>query len=120
MTNTQTVPILISLVAAFLGAFAQYFYKIGAMKLDFSNIFKNYYIFGGVTCFSIVLILFIVAFRLGGKMFVIYPVYATTYIWSGLIAYYLSGENINGWQILGVGFIILGVISISFSDTLKI
>lgn len=116
MVNSQLIPICLSLVAALFGAFAQYFYKMGALRLDFSNLFKNYYLFAGVICFSLVLILFIIAFRMGGRMFVIYPIYATTYIWSGLIAYYLASETFNIYQISGVILIILGVICISFSS----
>ncbi|HLE11199.1 MAG: hypothetical protein A2504_12485 [Bdellovibrionales bacterium RIFOXYD12_FULL_39_22] len=105
--------IFLSLVAAAIGALAQYFYKLGAARVLEIPIYKNVYIFLGLISFSAVLVLFIVAFRLGGKMFVIYPVYATTYIWSGLLAYFVAKEPINHWQIIGVICIMLGVSIIS-------
>ena len=114
MKSSQTLPIIISLVAAFLGAWAQYFYKIGATKLDLKNILNNHNIFLGMINFTLVLGLFIWAFRIGGKMYVVYPVYATTYIWGGLIAFYLLKETIGPWSLAGALFIILGVILISF------
>ena len=120
LKNSQTLPILISLAAAFLGAWAQYFYKIGASNLDFKNIFKNHHIFLGMLSFTLVLVLFLWAFRIGGKMYVVYPVYATTYIWGGLIAHFLLKESIGSYQLIGVGLIILGIIFIStehFSKT---
>ena len=117
MKNSQTIPIFLSLLAAILGAWAQYFYKIGAGKFSTVSLLKNYHLYAGVVSFTWVLILFLVAFRLGGKMFVIYPVYATTYIWSGLIAYYLVKEPINSWQIGGTALIILGVSFISLGHT---
>ncbi len=112
-TTSQLLPICLSLTAAFLGAWAQYFYKIAALKLYEIPIYKNLHLIAGLLSFTIVLILFIYAFRIGGKMFVIYPIYATTYIWGGFIAYYLIKEPIGVWQIVGTSLIILGVISIS-------
>jgi hypothetical protein len=112
--ESQLYPIILSLIAAILGALAQYFYKIGALKLTEIPLYKNFYLLGGMISFFWVLLLFIFAFRLGGRMFVIYPVYATTYIWGGLIAYYWAQEPINSWQIAGVGLIMSGVSLISF------
>lgn len=114
--NSQLYPILLSLIAAIFGAGAQYFYKIGATNFSLLTVYKNIPIILGVILFSLVLFIFIFAFKLGGKMFVIYPVYATTYIWSGLIAYYILGENINIYQIIGVGLIITGVVFVSLSQ----
>ena len=117
MQVSQTTPILLSLCAAFLGAWAQYFYKIAAVKFSIESFFRNYHLFAGVISFTLVLILFMLAFRMGGKMFVIYPVYASTYVWSGLIAYYITNEPINLAQISGTALIILGVSIISFGHT---
>jgi len=112
--TTQLYPVLLSLTAAVLGAVAQYFYKVGALKLTEIPFYKNYHLIGGMISFFWVLVLFIFAFRMGGRMFVVYPVYATTYIWGGLIAYYWAQEPINSWQLVGVGLIMGGVSLISF------
>ncbi|MEE3078287.1 MAG: hypothetical protein VX341_03040 [Bdellovibrionota bacterium] len=119
MKSSQTLPIIISLVAAFLGAWAQYFYKLGATRLDLKNYLNNHNIFLGMISFTLVLILFIWAFRIGGKMYVVYPVYATTYIWGGLIAFYLLKESFGPWSITGALLIILGVMLISFEHLSK-
>jgi hypothetical protein len=115
-TASQLYPILLSLVAALLGALAQYFFKTGSLQLTQVPIYKNYYLFGGLISFFWVLVLFIFAFRMGGRMFVVYPVYATTYIWGGLIAYYWAQEPINSWQLGGVALIIAGVSLISIQN----
>ena len=111
---SQTKPILLSLIAAVLGAVAQYCYKVGATKIDELGFLKNYYILIGLVSFTLVLVLFIFSFRMGGRMFVVYPVYATTYIWGGLISYYALKEPINSWQLIGVALIMVGVSFISF------
>jgi len=108
-TGSQTLPIILSLAAAFTGAFANWFYKTGANKMDELVWYKNWYIAAGLVFFTSVLVLFIIAFRMGGRLFVVYPVYATTYIWVGLIGVYLDKEPWSIWQIAGTGFIILGV-----------
>jgi len=105
----QTLPIIYSLIAAVLGAGAQYFYKVGAKNIFEISLFKNWAIWMGLISFTLVLVLFIAAFRNGGRLFVIYPVYATTYIWGGLIAYHIEKESISNWQYVGVALIMLGV-----------
>lgn len=119
MKTGQLYPILLSLVAAFFGAWAQFFYKNAAAKLFSVHIIKNYHLYFGLISFFVVLVLFMTAFRLGGRMLVIYPVYATTYIWNGIIASTLGKEQFNFWQILGTTFIILGVSVISLNDQLS-
>ena len=52
-------------------------------------------------------------------MYVVYPVYATTYIWGGLIAFYLLKESFGSWSITGALLIILGVMLISFEHLSK-
>lgn len=108
-TDSQIVPIVLSLTAAFNGAFANWFYKTGANKMDELVWYKNWFIPAGVVSFISVLVLFIFAFKVGGRLFVVYPVYATTYIWVGLLGVYLDKEPWTMWQVTGVGLIILGV-----------
>ena len=115
MDKAQQTPIFLALIAAFLGAWAQYFYKNAAMKFSQVPIYQNVELFLGLISFTLVLVLFIFAFQLGGKMFVVYPVYATTYIWGGLISHYILKESISMYQVLGAAFIILGVGFVSLS-----
>ncbi len=117
MNKSQFIPIILSLAAAFAGAFAQYFYKLGSANILEIPIWKNYHIFAGIITFTLVLVLFIIAFRLGGKMFVIYPVYATTYIWGAILAKYGAKETITSYQIFGVIMIMIGVSAISLGHS---
>ena len=104
-------PILLFLVAAFLGALGQYLYKTGAVTAsnNFLSWLTNYRIILGALCYIIIMVLFIYAFRLGGALTVLYPIYATTFIWAMLIGVFLLGEQINLYKMLGVGLIIIGV-----------
>lgn len=109
MATGQSVPILLSLLAALSGAVAQYFYKHAALSIKEVPIYRNLQLFAGLFFFTLVLVLFIIAFRKGGRLFVIYPVYATTYIWVGLIGVWLDREPWSWIQVAGVLTIMLGV-----------
>jgi len=111
--SSQTIPIVLGLIAAVAGAFANWFYKAGAEQFGELAWYKNWYIVEGLFSFTAVLILFLWAFKLGGRLFIVYPVYATTYIWAGLIGIYIDKEPWSIWQLIGVGLIIVGVSVVS-------
>jgi|SRR6185312_408147 len=106
---SQKMPIFLYLFSGILGAIGQYLYQLGAKKLSVIPLYKNFYLFGGMASFMLVMVLFVVAFRLGGKLSVVYPFYATTFIWGALIASLLGKETISSLQWIGIAVIILGV-----------
>ena len=106
--KSQLVPILFYLIAGVSGAVGQYLYKVGADRLATVPLWKNWHIGAGVLAFCLVMVLFIAAFRLGGRLSVIYPMYATTFIWGALIGVQVVGEPWSWTQVLGIGVIVLG------------
>ncbi len=111
---SQVLPIFLILIAAIAGAAAQYFFKLGSLKLFEIMLWKNTYLIAGLICFWIVLVLIMFSFRMGGKMMVVYPCYGTTYIWGLLITHYLDKEIINPVQVAGIFVIILGIGLVSY------
>ncbi|HAR41675.1 MAG TPA: hypothetical protein DCS07_03455 [Bdellovibrionales bacterium] len=111
---SQTWPIILNLIAAAIGALGQYLYKLGSARLGAVAILKNWPIFVGAALFCVVMVLFVIGFRLGGKLSVCYPAYATTFIWGMLLASWLDGEKINTFQVSGVLAICFGVALIAF------
>ncbi|MEK7483386.1 MAG: hypothetical protein AABZ60_03535 [Planctomycetota bacterium] len=105
----QIVPILLNLVAGLFGALGQYLYKIGSQKLGQVPLYKNGYLFFGMLMFCLVMILFVSSFKLGGKLSVVYPVYATTFIWGLAIAVFWVKESYSWIQIVGTLTICFGV-----------
>lgn len=99
----QKYPILLNLVAALFGAFGQYFYKTGAQKSDLVQISI------GVLLFIGVMGLFVVAYKLGGKISIVYPFYATIFVWGAWIGRYLEKEPWSNWNYLGLGLILAGL-----------
>jgi len=107
--NSQFVPILLNIFAAFVSAFGQYLYKIGSAKLGVEPIYKNYHIFSGIVLFTVVMVLFLTAFKLGGRLSVTYPIYASTFLWGTLIGVYFDKEPWSYGQALGVFLILVGI-----------
>ncbi len=109
MSNQQMIPIFLNLLAAIFGAIGQYSYKLGAQKLKSVPLYQNWEIFLGMILFCAVMVLFIVAFRLGGKISVTYPVYSLTFVLGSVIGIVHGKEAWSGMQVMGIGLVVLGI-----------
>lgn len=112
---TPVISIVSYVVAAFLGALGQYLYKEGAAQVQLSNLaslFSNARIILGILCYIGVMFLFVVGLKKGGQLTVLYPIYATTFIWAALIGFFVLGESFTLFKILGIALIIVGVVFI--------
>ena len=109
--STPTMSVTCFVLAAFLGAIGQYLYKSGADITDASwqSYLLNLRLLGGVVCYIAVMVLFVVAFKLGGSLTVLYPIYASTFIWAALIAWRAYGTPISAVNVLGMGLLIAGM-----------
>ena len=56
-----------------------------------------------------VMVLFVAAFRKGGSLAVLYPIYATTFIWAAVLALLVYGTPIKAANVLGMAFLILSM-----------
>ncbi|MCA9296845.1 MAG: hypothetical protein KC983_10010, partial [Phycisphaerales bacterium] len=73
----------------------------------------NVRILGGVACYIAVMVMFVAAFKKGGALTVLYPIYASTFIWAALIAYCahdipIRPVNVAGMLVLVLGMYLLG------------
>jgi hypothetical protein len=102
----QTSPAAVAMfaLAAFFGALGQLLYKSGADRATggISSYLLNARLLGGVICYVTVMILFVAAFRKGGALTVLYPVYVTTFIWAAVMAWYAYGTPIRPVQVAGM------------------
>lgn len=100
------------LVASFLGAGGQFLYKAGAERATGSWVtyVVNGRILGGVACYVGVMVLFVAAFKRGGSLTVLYPVYATTFIWAALISRWTYGTAIRPVHVAGMALLIGGML----------
>ncbi len=56
------------------------------------------------------MVFFTYAFRLGGTVRVLYPIYATMFIWAAIIAWLLHGDPIRPVHVLGMGLLLTGIV----------
>src|SRR5205085_12329495 len=80
--RTSPLAIVFFVIAAFLGALGQFYYKSGAEKAGntLASYVFNARLLGGVICYIAVMVLFVAAFKRGGALTVLYPIYASTFI----------------------------------------
>lgn len=114
---------IIALISILLGSIAQYFLKIGISSISMDNkkiimilieIITNLPFIGGILCYGLSMIFWLhVLSKL--ELSKAYPLVSLGYIFTLLLGYFLLHENINNYKILGVIFIIIGVILIAKS-----
>ncbi|QDT08908.1 hypothetical protein [Planctomycetes bacterium K23_9] len=113
--NTPVASILLFILASVFGAVGQFLYKSGTDPASGSLIsyVMNARILGGVVCYIAVMILFVAAFKRGGELSVLYPIYASTFVWAsliGLLAYGtpISLVDVGGMVRLFAGMFLMG------------
>jgi len=121
--NMQTKPraILFVLLCTIATAFGQIFLKIGSgtnfssaidvlLSLDLFNplVKPIYALFLGLCLYGIGASLLILALRYG-ELSVIYPIFATNYVWVTLLSSYYFGEQIHLFKIIGIFAIVSGI-----------
>jgi len=105
--GSQKIPILLNCLAALLGAGGQYYYKKGSTLL--SERIINFPIIIGIGLFCLVMALFVIAYKLGGKISVVYPFYATTFIWGTLIGIIFEKEPVKMGHFVGLSLLMIGL-----------
>lgn len=117
--GTPIVSILCFLIAAFFGALGQFLYKSGADLSDgtIAGYLVNPRLLLGVMCYILVMALFVAGFRFGGRMTVLYPVYATTFVWAALIANRVYGTPVTAVNMAGIILLIAAIWLIAQGDS---
>ena len=109
--HTPVSSVLMFLAAAVLGALGSFLYKSGADQVDGSlaGFLINARLLGGVCCYIGVMVLFVAAFRNGGALSVLYPTYASTFIFAALLSKWAYGTPIRPVHALGMVFLVAGM-----------
>lgn len=111
MLNTPLLSILCVVAASVLGAVGQYIFKTGADRAGSSvvSFLLSPWIIGGMACYVTVMMLFSYAFRRGGTVTVLYPIYASTFIWAAVIGLLVYGQPIRPVHMLGMALLVAGI-----------
>jgi len=109
--TTPAISIGLFLVASILGALGQYLYKSGADLAGgslASYAFNPRLLYGSI-CYLTVMVLFVGAFKKGGSLTILYPTYATTFIWAAVIAFFAYGTPIKIVNVAGMAILVFGM-----------
>ena len=108
--NTKSSAILMILFSTLLTSTAQLFLKLSVktLKFDALSILTNYHLIMGFLFYSIAGILTIIALR-QGEVTILYPIFATSYVWVSLSSHFILGEEITTFRWFGIILIVFGV-----------
>lgn len=111
MSKTPLLALVLVLVAALFGATGQFIFQHAARISKGSAIFVifNPWAIAGISCYFAVMMLFTNAFRLGGTVRVLYPLYASTFIWAAIFAAKFTNQPIRPINVLGMLLLVGGI-----------
>lgn len=115
--KTKPEALFLVVLCTLCTSFAVILNKIGATKLEMTlqgTIF-NIWLLSGLFLLGIAAVLLMMSLK-GGDVSVIYPVVATSYIWATLLSSIFFGEEINLFKILGIFFIVVGIVTINLGQ----
>jgi multidrug transporter EmrE-like cation transporter len=111
MFKTSLGPILWVAAAALLGAVGQFLFKHATQtRSGFLSIMTSPHVALGMACYLTVMGLFVHAFRRGGSVSVLYPIYASTFIWAAVIASFFYQQPIRPVHVVGMVFLVGGML----------
>lgn len=115
----QLVLMAAMVVAAAFGATGQIMLNKGSQILKISpiGILSNPYLYAFAFFYGMGVIINLGAYKLGGRVSIIYPVISLSYIFASFLAWKFLGETINGWTWLGTVIIVAGVGLIGYGAT---
>jgi len=109
--KTPVSAIACVLAASLLGATGQFLYKAGTDRHSGGLVgyVANARLLGGMLCYLMVMVLFITAFKQGGAVSVLYPVYASTFIFASVGAWFFYKEPLTLLNMSGMCLMVGGM-----------
>ena len=97
---------------------SQIFYKMGANRLSLASWYTNWYIPVGIILCGVSGVLLILALK-KGEVTVLYPIFATAFIWVLVLSKYIFAEPFTSQKWIGVAIVIFGIILIGIGSNRK-
>jgi multidrug transporter EmrE-like cation transporter len=105
------ISIVCVLIASVLGAVGQFLFKTASDRATggLASVLLSPWALAGMACYVTVMGFFTHAFRKGGTVTVLYPIYASTFIWAAVIALLLYGDPIRPVHVAGMILLVAGM-----------
>jgi drug/metabolite transporter (DMT)-like permease len=102
--------LLLTALAAFIGSIGQLEFKQGAnnLQFDIKLLLTNYHLIAGVAVYALSTVFYVYALN-KGNLSILYPIIATSYIWTLIFSKIFLKEPVGLTSWAGVFFILLGV-----------
>jgi len=119
--GTSILAILYVLAASVLGAGGQYLFKAGVDRggAGWLSFLTSPWPWAGMACYVAVMGLFTSAFRAGGSVTVLYPIYATTFIWAAIMGAAFYGQPIRAVHVAGMLLLVAGMALMGVGNAAK-
>jgi uncharacterized membrane protein len=106
---------LLAALSAFIGSIGQLEFKRGSATFEFNLVAlaTNFHLVAGALLYVFSTVIYVYVLK-GGRLSVIYPIIATSYIWTTLFARIFLNEPVNIVTWLGIALILLGVTLITY------
>jgi uncharacterized membrane protein len=108
--ETSPWAIITAFVCALMASVGQLLFKSGSASLEFNilSLLTNLRIMSGMVLYGLSAVLFVFALK-HGRLSVLYPVIATSYIWVVIISAKYFKEPITISKFIGISLILFGV-----------
>jgi multidrug transporter EmrE-like cation transporter len=118
MNQTPIIALVCVLAASLLGAAGQFLFKLAANRGGSAafGFLATPWAFIGLACYVSVMLLFSLAFRRGGTVTVLYPIYASTFIWAAIMAWAIYGQPIRPIHVSGMVLLIAGMVCMGWGN----
>jgi multidrug transporter EmrE-like cation transporter len=113
--KTKPIAVLLMIIATVFTTIAQVFYKIGANNLTPTGWYTNWQLPFGLILYGVAGVLLILALK-KGEVSVLYPIFATAFVWVLLLSNYIFGEALTIQKWAAVAVILLGIVLISIGS----
>ena len=113
--KTQPKAIALVLASTILISFSPILFKSASFDLSFNviSLITNYSLIAGIAIYMIAAVMFMFALK-RGELIVLYPMYATSYIWVSLLSpVFFPTDQMNIIKWAGIFLIISGVTALS-------
>jgi uncharacterized membrane protein len=106
--------ILLAFASTLLGASGALLLKKAGSNFTLNpfQLIKNHFLIGGLALYVIASIIFVYALKFG-ELSMIYPLTSLSYIWVAILSKKILGERMTRLKLMGMFFIILGVVLIT-------
>jgi drug/metabolite transporter (DMT)-like permease len=102
--------LLLTALAAFIGSIGQLEFKQGAnnLQFDIKLLLTNYHLIAGLVVYALSTVIYVYALN-KENLSILYPIIATSYIWTLIFSKIFLKEPVGLTSWAGVFFILLGV-----------